>query len=152
VSSKLRDLNSTWPGIIQVHEIWGSPIYQDGIRASMGDLGFRGPARWRVNVQVYKIRGYPFSWTPDLGFPCPSGWAWSSECEKFLAPLSVEMEFMQVWEIRGSLSQQDGGRECRCARFGDPPGRQTWGSLVHPDKKGKCWGIRDPLDRSGKSA
>ena len=101
----------------------------------------------------------------DLGFPCPSGRAWWSECGKFWAPLSVEMEFVQVWELQGSLTQQDGGRACRCVRFEDLPRHQTWGSLVHPYGHGKCWvlvstrtefvqagGIRDPLVRSGKSA
>lgn len=102
----------------------------------MGDSGFCGPARRSANVQACEIRGSASARTPDLGFPRPSGRAWSSECGKFWAPLSVEMEFVQVWEIRGSLTQQDGGRACRCARFGDPPGRQTWGSLVHPDGHG----------------
>jgi hypothetical protein len=88
---------------------------------------------------VCKIWGSPSAWTLDLGFPCPSGRAWSSDCGKFWAPLSVEMEFMQVWELRGSLTKQDGGQACKCARFSDLPGRQTWGSLVHPDRHGKCW-------------
>ena len=50
VNSKLRLSLSAWPGNIQVHEIWGSPVCWDGIRVSVGDSRFCGTARWRENV------------------------------------------------------------------------------------------------------
>ena len=58
---------------------------------------------------------------------------------KFGVPLSVGMEFVQAWEIRGSVAQQEGVRMSKRAKFGDPPppGRQTWGFHAHPGGRGR---------------